>query len=73
MKMTKSWTLTFAVYIIAFAMLVIEAETDFTITEAQVNIITMLVGSTTAGGVFVSAYKYKQKIQGKIKGVDADD
>jgi len=70
---SKSWGMTIAVYGFAFLMLFVEAQYDFEISEAQVSIISMMLGSTTAGGVFVASWKYKEKIKAKIKGVDDID
>lgn len=66
---SKSWGLTLAVYLFAIVVSVGVTFTDIVLSDSQIDfiaqMITTLVGSSTAGGAFVGAMKHRGTI-GKI-------
>ncbi len=73
--MSKSWKLTLTVYIFAIVVSVGVTFTDIELDDSQINfigqMITTLVGSTTAGGAFVGAMKHRGAVNAMVKELKA--
>lgn len=72
--MSKSWTITIAMYLVAAAVIVGEAFFGINLSAENqafiTNLIIMTTGSTTAGGVFNSVMKNKNQFKGTIKAIE---